>query len=175
MKTVALILKYIPSTMCGAAPFPSLFPSLERSMQWGHVRGTHMRFTGMIGKMGYMEVFCNDDRCPELYENHMVWKISNDCSNVQRFWGNQGKLHGYPALVQYHESGRDLLIIRLRFYWVMRGIIGFKRILTRIRIRRKNRRKQFIQATYWGHSECKLRCFAGTINTPVKQRIHGYI
>ena len=59
-------------------------------------------------------------------------------------------------------------------YWVLRGIATLRRMLFRVR-KRLVKRKLFIQATYWGHPECAFSRFSGTINTPVKQRIHAYI
>jgi hypothetical protein len=150
------------------------------SMQWATDKGTHLRFTGMWTHNGigqFMEVFCDDALCPELYGSQMVWKVSKCCRELICYWRQPPSSYSFrhESAVTYEESGKHLLIIRLRFYWVMRGIVGFKRLIARIRIRRRAQRKLFIRATYWGNPECKLSRFAGTINTQVKQRIHAFI
>ena len=152
------------------------------SMQWGIDKETHLRFTGTWTRKGignFMEVFCESESCPELYGRQMVWKVSKCCRELICYWRVPSSRVTHWATretaVTYRESGKHLFIIRLRFYWVMRGIVGFKRLIARIRIRRKAQRKLFIQATYWGHTKCRLSRFAGTINTPVKQRIHAFI
>ena len=134
------------------------------------------------GVGNFMEAFCDDKLCPELYGKQMVWKVSKCCRELICYWRVPPSMTRVTSpysttrtAVTYRESGKHLLIIRLRFYWVMRGIVGFKRLIARIRIRRRAQRKLFIQATYWGNPTCKLSRFAGTINTPVKQRIHAFI
>ena len=48
--------------------------------------------------------------------------------------------------------------------------------IRQLRVRKRLvKRKLFIQATYWGHPECAFSRFSGTINTPVKQRVHAFI
>jgi len=172
---------------------------------WSICRGyktcKHIRFTGYIGKMGWMEVICLD-LTTELRGKHMVWKVSNDCQEIRcfdydrisritqircfdydRIGGRNGRsnipIDDIDAIVggldvTQKQINDNINVIRLRLYWVLRGIVGFKRLLARVRLRHK-RRKIFIQATYWGHPKCTLSCFSGTINTPVKQRIHAFI
>ena len=140
MEAVVFILKEVPSTMsiCDFGPGGLYDP--KWCMRWGRMKGTHLRFTGLKGKLGYMEVLCHDKRCPELCGCHMVWKVDIDCHELMRFWRTSWspvKTMSQKSAVSYDESGKDLLIIRLRFYWVMRGIVGFKRLIARIRIRRK--------------------------------------
>ena len=68
----------------------------------------------------------------------------------------------------------NVLVIRLKMYWVLRGIVGFNRLLSRCRLRRE-KRKLFVQATSWGQPKSGLSCFSGSINGPVTRRILDYI
>ena len=121
----------------------------------------------------WMQVYCLEQIATSGWMTHMNWVVNFTTNlNIKRV------MKGYVNLVR-EKCKQELLnknvrVIRLRMYWVLRGIVGFKRLLALVRMRHK-RRKIFIQATYWGNPSCKLSRFAGTINTPVKQRIHAFI
>ena len=65
-------------------------------------------------------------------------------------------------------------IIRLKMYWILRGIVSFQRLLSRCRLRRE-KRMLLIQATSWRQPKSGLSCFSSSINGPVTRRIHDYI
>jgi hypothetical protein len=171
MKKVVFVLKKAPGSVVLYDNYCDYGTGIYDPM-WSVLRGykicKRIRFTGFIGKYKYMDVMCLDITT-ELRGNHMVWKVSNDCQEIRCLGGHR---HRNP--LQHKQMNDTINVIRLRLYWVLRGIVGFKRLLARARIRAK-RRKIFIQATYWGHPKCTLSCFSGTINTPVKQRIHAFI
>ena len=68
----------------------------------------------------------------------------------------------------------NVLVIRLKMYWVLRGIVGFKRLLSRCRLRRE-KRTLFVQATSLEQPKSDLSCFSGSINGPVTRRVLDYI
>jgi len=147
-------------------------------------------FLGRIGAYSndWLRVYCFD-KIQHLtsYRNADIWNRGSFLSCALdwkvMFISEFGELN--PRQGNHSKRGRmevslarnflkdNVQVIRLRMYWVLRGIVGFKRLL--VRSLRHKRRKIFIQATYWGHPKCTLSCFSGTINTQVKQRIHAFI
>ena len=142
--------------------------------------------------LSWMQVFCLDHVAAEdvveaaalgqLSYQRMEWEVRftakpNIKRNVKGYHGMDGwTVDPWDSRADCKQEilSRNMLVIRLRMYWVLRGIATLKRMLFRVR-RRHVKRKLFIRATYWGHSECAFSRFSGTINTPVKQRIHAYI
>ena len=139
--------------------------------------------------LSWTQVFCLDHVAAEdaveaaalrqLSYQRMEWEVRftakpNIRRNVKGYHGMDGwTVDPWDSRAEEILS-RNMLVIRLRMYWVLRGIAALERMLFRVR-RRLVKRKLFIQATYWGHPECAFSLFSGTINTPVKQRIHAYI
>ena len=168
----------------------------------GRALGRPVRFKGLPIVSGYdrdatryRRVFCLDDTSPNLWRNHveqllrhrMYWEVMfyDGFANrmgfceIKRGCGGNGKEAAGPVAQGHSREEQRFLcnnvrVIRLRMYWVLRGIVTLKRMLERARVRRMKRRL-FIRATYWGHPECAFSRFSGTINTPVKQRIRAFI
>jgi len=173
MKTVVFVLKKAPGGVLydNYNNYDNYGPG-HYDPSWSILRGCetckHIRFTGYIGKMGWMEVMCLD-LTTELRGLHMLWKVSNDCQEIRCFIG---KLRHTPTA--HTQMNDNINVIRLRMYWVLRIIVCLKRLLSRCRMR-KIKRKLFIKSTYWNRPDCAFSCFSGTINTPVKKRVHAFI
>lgn len=68
----------------------------------------------------------------------------------------------------------NVLVIRLKMYWILRGIVVLKRLLSRCRLRRE-KCTLFIQATSWKQPKSGLSCFSGSVNGPITRRVLDYI
>jgi len=131
----------------------------------------------------WMQVFCLDEIPTDYWQyciqlllcKHMDWevKFTGGFGNIKRGVGGGDGTHTKRGRKKQNFLHTNVQVIRLRMYWVLRGIVGFKRLLARVR--KSKKRKLFIRATYWGHPECAFSRFSGTINTPVKQRIYAFI
>ena len=142
-----------------------------------------IRFKGVpqLGRVAdgtvWMQVYCLDQIATSSFKlrtmNRMNWEVKFTTNlNIKRV--NKGYVNLVRERCKQDLLNKNVRVIRLRMYWVFRGIVSIRRLLARVHMRHK-RRKIFIQATYWGNPSCKLSRFAGTINTPVKQRIHAFI
>ena len=110
-----------------------------------------------------------------LLSNKMDWEVffRNDFGRI--FLYGRHTRGGHSQTVSANKFLDDnVLVIRLKMYWVLRGIVGFKRLLSRCRLRRE-KRMLFIQATSWRQPKSGLNCFSGSINGPVTQRIYAFI
>ena len=189
MSAITFVLKRVSrATACHAGPSitgPSLFDPTW-ALRWGETNDTHLRFKGVRGRTEWMEVFCDDDRCSELHEKHVVWKVQSNCSSIQRYWATapnrpykagrgQPMRKPRPCATAYLVTGEDIIIVRPCMFRVLRAVVMFRCLLARVRAKRLARIKTFIRGTHWAHKECTLSRFSGTINTPVKQRICAYI
>ena len=76
-----------------------------------------------------------------------------------------------PGQICSDNINDQITIIRLRMYWILRGIVAFKRILEKVRVR-IYKRKLFILSTSRHDINCKFHRFAGSINTPIKKLIY---
>ena len=81
----------------------------------------------------WMDVYCHDTECPELCGRRLVWKVRED------YAGNRDH-HLALALWEIkswwnYKEVNSIKVIRLRLYWVLRGVVGFKRLLARVRLR----------------------------------------
>lgn len=110
-----------------------------------------------------------------LLSEKMDWEVffRNDFGRI--FLYGRHTRGGHSQTVSANKFLDDnVLVIRLKMYWVLRGIVGFKRLLSRCRLRRE-KRMLFIQATSWRQPKSGLSCFSSSINGPVTRRIHDYI
>jgi len=170
-------------TACNPIWFINLGHKIERPVRF---KGVARPFLGRIGEYhsDWMRVYCLDKiqqdfflggRCS--FPTDMFWEVMFTTSGLGRMDTRQGSHSKRGRREARHAReflNENVQVIRLRMYWVLRGIATFERMLFRVR-KRLVKRKLFIQATYWGHPECAFSRFSGTINTPVKQRIHAYI
>jgi len=162
----------------------------------GRALGRPVRFKGLpsvgawVGHRGathWRRVFCLDDTAPNFWRDHVEQLLRHRMYWEVMFYDGFANSMGFCDIKRGCRVDRsrrrnseqrflrnNVRVIRLRMYWVLRGIVTLKRMLERAR-RRYEKRKLFIRATYWGHPECVFSRFAGTINTPVKQRIYAYI
>ena len=74
-----------------------------------------------------------------------------------------------PGQICSGDINDQITIIRLRMYWILRGIVAFKRILEKVRVR-IYKRKLFILSTSSQNTKCKFSYFSGIIE--VKQIIY---
>jgi len=124
----------------------------------------------------WMRVYCLDYPATDCWQNSTQQLLRRRMNWEVRFTAKPSikrRVGGYYRCKQ-DLLNRNVAVIRLRMYWVLRGIVTLKRLLLRVRMRRVKRRV-FIRATYWGHPKCAFSRFSGTINTPVKQRIYACI
>ena len=157
-----------------------------RLITYGEKKGGPFRFKGIGGpflgegrnkrmKVYYFDKADISEYYQRLLSKKMDWEVvfKNEFGSIFIYGRHtrRGHAESMSAMTFLNDN---VQVIRLRMYWVLRGIVGLRRLLSRVRMKHK-RRKIFIQATYWGHPKCTLSCFSGTINTPVKQRIHAFI
>jgi len=142
----------------------------------GEAIGRPIRFTGNYNNssLDEMHVSCWDKIWQYMFDSNMSWYVKGDILQILLEKRRRGRGGRFGPEVGSKAINDNINVIRLRMYWVLRGIVGFKQLLARVHMRAK-RRKLFIQATYWGHPECAFSRFSGTINTPVKQRIYAFI
>jgi len=125
--------------------------------------------------VAWKRVLCLEQIATSRWVNRMNWEVKFTANlNIKRVTKGYSKRRVVIDRPKQEFLNSNVRVIRLRMYWVLRGIVTLKRMLERARVRRM-KRKLFIRATYWGHPECKFSRFSGTINTPVKQRIYAYI
>ena len=132
------------------------------ALHWGETNNANLRFKGVLGHTEWMDVFCDDERCPELHGKHMVWKMHNTCSSIKRYWscapnnayknGGMGAkvtslVTGHGAVV-YLNTGEDIIIIRPCMFEVLRAVVMFRCLLARVRAKRRARRTTFIRGTH---------------------------
>jgi hypothetical protein len=147
----------------------------------GSAMARPVRFKGVVPPLAvgscWMRVYCLDYAATDCWRNYFNQQLLRRRMNWEvRFTAEPSikRKVGIYYRCKQELLNRNVVVIRLRMYWVLRGIATLKRMLFRVR-RRRVKRKLFIRATYWGHPECAFTRFSGTINTPVKQRIYAFI
>ena len=168
--TVQFVLKKNPGSNLRFKYGPDVYDPMWFICKEREIEKT-IRFAGLIGETGWMEVHCYDAMWSFMFSSRMFWEVKQNGKKI-RCLTRRGRVINCSD--SFKELNYNIKVIRLHVYWVLRGIVGFKLLLARVHMRHK-KRKLFIQATYWGDPNCKLSRFSGTINTPVKQRIHAFI
>ena len=110
-----------------------------------------------------------------LLSETMSWEVffRNELGRI--FLYGQNTRRGHSQFMSARKFlDENVQIIRLKMFWVLRGIVSLRRLLSRCRLRRE-KRTLFVQATSWGQPKSGLSCFSGSINTQVKGRIHAFI
>jgi len=110
-----------------------------------------------------------------LLSKKMDWEVffRNELGRI--FLYGQNTRRGHSQFMSARKFlDENVQIIRLKMFWVLRGIVSLRRLLSRCRLRRE-KRTLFVQATSWGQPQSGLSCFSGSINGPVTRRIHAFI
>ena len=148
----------------------------------GEKIGKPIRFKG-IGREGHdkrMKVYYFDKIDLSKYHQRLLsekmdWEVffRNELGRI--FLHRRHTRGGFAQAMSASKFLDDnVLVIRLKMYWVLRGIVGFKRLLSRCRLRRE-KRTLFVQATSLEQPKSDLSCFSGSINGPVTRRVLDYI
>ena len=188
INTETFILKRAPNS---TASFNRSIPDIECHplllITYGEKIGRPIRFKGIGGtfpgreghdkrmKVYYFDKIVLSKYHQRLLSEKMDWEVffRNELGRI--FLHRRHTRGGFSQAMSASKFLDDnVLVIRLKMYWVLRAIVSFQRLLSRSRLRLE-KRTLFVQSTSLGQPKSGLSCFSGSINGPVTRRVLDYI
>lgn len=188
INTETFILKRAPNS---TASFNRSILDIECHPLWlitfGEQIGRPLRFKGLGGtfssrerddkrmKVYYFDKIALSKYHQRLLSEKMEWEVFFRNERGRVFLHGRHTRGGFAQAMSASKFLDDnVLVIRLKMYWVLCAIVGLKRLLSRCRLRRE-KRTLFVEATSWKQPKSGLSCFSGHVNGPVTRRILDYI